>query len=192
MSTFNPNTTAIVVVDMQNDFVHEDGALYAPNSGAAIDPVADLVVDARGAGAEVIYTRDVHPEDQFEDAHYYDEFEQWGEHVVQGTWGAEIVDPLTPNDGDYIVEKRTYDAFHETGLDGYLTEQGIDNLLICGTLANVCVLHTASSAGLRDYRPVLVEDAVGYIEEDHKNYALRHADWLFGEVAQREDIEWSG
>ena len=64
----------------------------------------------------------------------------------------------------------------------------IDDLVICGTLANVCVLHTAGSAGLRDFRPVLIDDAIGYIEEDHHEYALDHADWLFGEVRERTDI----
>ena len=49
-------------------------------------------------------------------------------------------------------------------------------------------LHTAGSAGLRDYRPVLLEDAVGCIEESHREYALEHADWLFGEVRFREDV----
>ena len=50
------------------------------------------------------------------------------------------------------------------------------------------MLHTAGSAGLRDYRPILVEDAIGAIEEDHREYALEHADWLFGEVSTREDV----
>jgi len=90
-----------------------------------------------------------------------------------------------------VVEKHTYDAFHETQLDGWLTAHGVDDLLVCGTLANVCVLHTASSAGLRDYRPVLVEDAVGFIEPDHREYALDHAEWLFGELAARDDIEFA-
>jgi len=86
------------------------------------------------------------------------------------------------------VVKHTYDAFHGTQLDGWLTAHGVDDLVICGTLANVCVLHTAGSAGLRDYRPVLVEDAIGAIEPDHHEYALEHADWLFGEVVAGEEI----
>jgi nicotinamidase-related amidase len=53
------------------------------------------------------------------------------------------------------------------------------------------VLHTAGSAGLRDYRPVLVEDCVGYIEDDHREYALEHADWLFGEVVGSDAVEFA-
>mgnify|MGYP006281976821 FL=1 len=187
----DPDDTAVVVVDMQNGFCHPDGSLYAPKSEAAIEPCVDLVADAREASASVVFTRDVHPPEQFEDAHYYDEFDRWGEHVLEGSWGAELVEELTPRESELVVVKHTYDAFHRTELEGYLESHGIDDLVICGTLANVCVLHTAGSAGLRDYRPVLVEDAVGAIEEDHREYALDHAGWLFGEVEPRSGIAFA-
>jgi len=188
---FDPDSTAVVVVDMQNDFCHPDGSLYAPASEAALDGVTGLVATARDAGASVVYTRDVHPPEQFEDAHYYDEFDRWGEHVVEGSWGASLHDDLDVREEDLVVDKHTYDAFYRTDLEGYLDTHGVDDLLICGTLANVCVLHTAGSAGLRDYRPVLVEDAVGYIEAEHRDYALDHADWLFGEVTTRDDVAFA-
>ena len=186
--TFDPSRTAVVVVDMQNGFCHPDGSLYAPPSEAAIDPVTTLVSRAREAGARVVYTRDIHPPEQFEDTHYYDEFERWGEHVVEGTWEAELVAELDVDDEELVVEKHTYDAFHETQLEGWLRAHGIDDLLICGTLANVCVLHTAGSAGLRDFKPVLVTDALGYLEESDRTYAVDHADWLFGETTTLDDL----
>ncbi|WP_254839536.1 cysteine hydrolase family protein [Natronomonas marina] len=190
--TFDPDRTAVVVVDMQNGFCHPDGSLYAPNSEAAIEPCAEAVAAAREAGAAVVFTRDVHPPEQFDDNHYYDEFDRWGEHVLEGSWDAELVEELDPREDELVVEKHTYDAFYRTELDGYLDAHGIDDLLICGTLANVCVLHTAGSAGLRDYRPVLLEDAVGCIEESHREYALEHADWLFGEVRPLADVAFAG
>jgi len=189
--TFDPESTAVVVVDMQNGFCHPDGSLYAPGSEEAIEPCADLVETARDAGAPVVYTRDVHPPDQFDDAHYYDEFDRWGEHVLEGSWEAEIVDGLDVSEDDLVVVKHTYDAFYRTELDGWLNAHNIDTLVFGGTLANVCVLHTAGSAGLRDYRPVLVEDAIGFIEADDREYALDHAGWLFGEVSQLADIEFA-
>lgn len=185
-----PDSTALVVVDMQNGFCHPDGSLYAPGSEAAVGPVADLVDRAHDDGVRVVFTRDVHPPEQFADAYYYDEFEQWGEHVLEDSWDAELVDELDVDADDHVVQKHTYDAFHQTELDGWLSARGVDDLLFCGTLANVCVLHTAGSAGLRDYRPVMVEDAIGAIEDDHKAYALEHADWLFGEVVDSDDVEF--
>jgi nicotinamidase-related amidase len=187
----DPDSTAVVVVDMQNGFCHPDGSLYAPGSEDAIEPCAEAVDRAREAGADVIFTRDVHPPDQFEDAHYYDEFERWGEHVLEGSWEAELVDELDPADEDLVVVKHTYDAFHQTQLEGHLDAHGIDDLVICGTLANVCVLHTAGSAGLRDFRPILLDDAVGCIEEGHREYALDHADFLFGEVESLADVNFA-
>jgi nicotinamidase-related amidase len=190
-ATLDSERAAVVVVDMQNGFCKPDGSLYAPGSEAVIEPVVDLVERAREAGARVVYTRDVHPPGQFDGTHYYDEFERWGEHVVEGSWEAELVAELDVRDGDLVVEKHTYDAFHETQLDGWLSARGVDDLAVCGTLANVCVLHTAGSAGLRDYRPVLVEDAIGAIEDDHHEYALDHADWLFGEVEASADVAFA-
>ncbi|MDL5362091.1 cysteine hydrolase family protein [Halalkalicoccus sp. NIPERK01] len=187
---FDPETTALVVVDMQNGFCHPEGSLHAPASADVIEPVGETIETAREAGARIVYTRDVHPPEQFEDAHYYDEFERWGEHVVEGSWGAEIVEELAPEEEDHVVEKHTYDAFYNTELEGWLRARGIDDLLICGTLANVCVFHTAASAGLRDFRPVVIEDALGYIEEGHLEYAVEHSEWLFGEATTRGGIEF--
>ncbi|MFC7239470.1 cysteine hydrolase family protein [Saliphagus sp. GCM10025317] len=187
-----PNTTAVVVVDMQNGFCHPDGALYAPGSESVIEPIATLVERAREAGSRIVYTRDVHPPEQFDDNHYYDEFDRWGEHVLEGSWEAELVDELDVRDEDLVVEKHTYDAFHETQLDGWLSARGIKDLVICGTLANVCVLHTGGSAGLRDYRPLMVSDCIGALEDDHHEYALEHADWLFGEVVESGELSFGG
>ena len=184
------DSTAVVVVDMQNGFCHPDGALYAPGSEGVIESIAAFVERAREAGVQIVYTRDVHPPEQFENSHYYDEFERWGEHVLEGSWEAEIVDELDVREEDHVVEKHTYDAFYRTDLEGWLDVRDIRNLVICGTLANVCVLHTGGSAGLRDFRPILVEDAVGHIEESHREYALDHADWLYGDVVGREDVEF--
>ncbi len=186
----SPEQTAVIVIDMQNGFCHPDGSLYAPPSEDVIGPVTDLVDRAQAAGSSVVFTRDVHPEGQFDDAHYYDEFERWGKHVVEGSWEAELVAELDADRADLVVEKHTYDAFQRTELEGWLEAHGIRDLVFCGTLANVCVLHTAGSAGLRDFRPILVEDAVGYIEADHREYALDHADWLFGEVHDRASISF--
>lgn len=186
----DPQQTAVIVVDMQNGFCHPEGSLYAEASEEALEPVTGLVDRARAAEADIIYTRDVHPPEQFSDAHYYDEFDRWGEHVLEGTWDASLHDALDVRDDDHIVEKHTYDAFYRTNLEAYLDTHNLKDLLICGTLANVCVLHTAASAGLRDFRPIVVEDAVGYLEADHRSYAVDHADFLFGERTTQSEVRF--
>jgi len=185
------DSAAVIVGDMQNGFCHPDGSLYAPASGDAVEPVMELVEKARENDVQVIFTRDEHPPDQFDDAYHYDEFERWGEHVVEDTWDAEIVDELDIRDEEKVVVKHTYDAFYQTELGGFLDSRGIDDLVICGTLANVCVFYTATSAGIRDYRPIIVEDALGYVEEEHKEYAVEHIKWLFEEKTTLDEVEFS-
>lgn len=185
------DNTAVIVVDMQNDFAHPDGELYAPPSGRAVDPIVHLLEQAEDSNLHIVFTQDLHTDEQFEDVSYYDEYERWGKHVEEGSWGANLLKDLNPEQyADRVVQKHTYNAFYETELDGWLSAHGIENLVICGTLANVCVLHTASGAGLRDYKPVVVEDALGYLDESDKEYAVEHTDWLFGETVQRENLDF--
>lgn len=192
MTELNNENTALVVVDMQNDFAHPKGALFAPPSGEAIEPVLELVKQAGNADVPVVYTRDTHSEEQFDGNHYYDEFERWGEHVIENEWGNQIVDELeVDKNADFVVDKGTYNAFHNTDLSEWLEDNEIENVVICGTLANVCVMHTASGAALRDYRPVVVEDALGFIEESDKEYAVEHIEWLFGETTTMDDLKFN-
>jgi len=178
---YNPKSTALIVVDMQNDFCHPDGALYAEGSEEAIDGVNNVIEQARANNFDLItFTQDTHDNNA-------DEFEQWGEHCVHDTWGQEIHEDVDWQ-GERTVEKNTYNAFYETDLPHLLQVNGIDTVIICGTLANVCVQETASAASLHGYDVKVVEDAVGYIEEEQREAALDHIDFLLGEVITTEDL----
>ena len=190
--TLEPDRTAVVIVDMQVDFCAPEGALYAAGSQAVLDPLVTFAARAAAAGCALVATRDVHPRAQFADAHAYDEFDRWGEHVVEGTAGAALVDAVAALPPDVVVAKHTYDAFHETQLAGWLTAHGIDTLCVCGTLANVCVLHTAAQAALRDLRVIMCADAIGAIEPAHHTMALEHAAWLFAEVTETDGVAFAG
>ncbi|MEO0150352.1 MAG: isochorismatase family cysteine hydrolase, partial [candidate division WOR-3 bacterium] len=133
--------TALIIVDMQNDFAHERGSLFVPDAPKTIKPIKSLIEKFREKNSTIIYTQDWHMEDD-------PEFKIWGVHAVAGTWGAEIVDELRPTDRDITVKKLRYDAFYGTSLDHILRVKGIKSLVITGTVANICVLHTAGSAAL--------------------------------------------
>jgi len=137
----NANETAVIVVDMQNDFVDPNGALYVEKARETIEPIKKLLKKAREKGVKIFYTQDWHEEEDIE-------FGIWGKHAVAGTWGAEIIDELKPEKGDILIKKLRYDAFFGTPLDHLLRIHGIKNVVIVGTVANICVLHTAGSAAL--------------------------------------------
>ncbi len=180
--------TAVIVVDMQKGFCKPSGSLYSERSESVIEPIQDFVSKARRAGCTIVYTRDVH-EEEFR-TRYYDEFERWGEHCVRGTDDTEIVAELEPREEEKVVEKGTYSGFYSTNMEQYLQFSGVENVIVVGVLTNVCVLHTAAEAALRDYRTIVLEDCTEALEDSHKRYALNHVDWLFGEVKSSEEIEF--
>ena len=153
--TVDPDRTALLIVDMQNDFVRDDGALQVPDAAATIPAIRALIELARRHDIRVCYTQDSH----------YDgdrEFAIWGEHVVVGTPGWKIVDELAPDGdaGDLVFRKDRYDGFFHTSLDPTLKSLDIDTLIICGTVANICVQYTAASAAIRWYDVIVPVDAV--------------------------------
>ena len=102
--------TALVVVDLQNDFAHPDGSLYVAGGEEVVPVVADLVRRALAAGATVVYTQDWHPPDT---PHFADRGGRWPAHCVRGTWGAELHPALEVPEGTAIIRKGT------NGEDGY-------------------------------------------------------------------------
>ncbi|QAA77220.1 MAG: Nicotinamidase [Candidatus Bipolaricaulis sibiricus] len=164
--------TALLVVDMQNDFVDPRGALPVPAAAGTVGPIAALLARAREAGVPVLYTQDWHlPDDP--------EFRIWPPHCVAGTWGAEVVDALAPRPGETRIRKTTYDPFFRTPLEPVLDELGVEEVVIVGTVANICVLHAAASAALRGIRPVVPRDGVSALTEFDLHLAFHQVASLY-------------
>jgi nicotinamidase-related amidase len=178
--------TAVVVVDMQNDFVTAGGALVVPDAAATVPVIQGLLAHARQAGARVFFTQDTHaPGDP--------EFPIWGEHVLEGTWGWAIIDALRPGAGERTIRKLRYDGFFGTSLDHELRLAGVEAVVVCGTVANICVLHTAGSAALRGYRVVLPVDAVSALTPFDLQAALRQVHFLYrGTLVRAGDLTFTG
>ncbi len=153
----DPARTALVVVDMQNDFVREGGGLLVPDAEATIPAIRALLELARAHGMRVVYSQDTHRDGD-------PEWRIWPEHAREGSWGWEIVDELAPARDDVVLRKLRYDAFYGTPLDHLLRLWGVDTLVICGTVANICVHYTAASAALRWYDVVIPRDAISALD----------------------------
>lgn len=145
-------TKVLLVIDMLNDFV--TGPLGNDRSRAIVPKVADLVDKAHKAGIPVIHCTDCHIKDTDK------ELALWGEHAMEGTSGAEIIPQLNGGKGDYVVPKRRYSGFFQTGLDLLLRELGADTVILCGLYTNMCVRHTAADAYMLGYNIILAGEAV--------------------------------
>jgi nicotinamidase-related amidase len=179
--------TAVVVVDMQNDFVSEGGSLVVPAAKETLPAIGQLLASARTAGARVTYTQDTHLEGD-------PEWQIWPEHCRKGSWGWQIVDVLAPHADDLVFQKSRYDGFYESGLDHYLTRVwGVRHLVLVGTIASICVLHTAASAGLRWFHVVAPAEGMSALTAFDQAIALRQISWLYtGDVVKSvEAIEFA-
>ena len=179
------STAALVVVDMQNDFVTTGGALVGPDAAGTVPVIKRLLDRARAAGVRVFFTQDTHgPGDP--------EFLIWGEHVLEGAWGWQIVDALRPAPGDRVIRKLRYDGFFGTSLDHELRLAGIGTVVVCGTVANICVLHTAGSAALRGYKVILPIDAISALTPFDLQTAIRQTSFLYrGTITTSEALAFS-
>jgi len=178
-----PVRAALLVIDMLNDFVKEGGALRVERAERIIPKLRELLNWARERGLPVIYACDAHLKDV--DA----ELALWGDHAIKGTWGAQVVEELRPQEGDYVVKKRRYSAFFATDLDLLLRELGVDTLILTGIVTNVCVQHTAADAYFRGYKLIIVSDCCEALTAEEHQAALEYMKRVYGaEVKTAEQL----
>ena len=168
-----PGRTALLVIDMQNDFVRQGGSLVVPDAERTIAPIAALLELAHAHGMRVLYSQDTHREGD-------PEWRIWPEHCREESWGWEIVQELAPAADETVLRKVRFDAFYGTPLEHLLRVWGTDTVVICGTLANSCVHYTAASAALRWYDIVIPRDAVSAFEPFDVESSLRQTAFVFG------------
>lgn len=163
---------SILVIDMLKDFVY--GSLKCERAQHIVGNIKEIVESARSLGIPIVYVNDSHLRAVDH------EFRLWGEHAVKNSEGASVIDELKPTEKDFIIEKRRYSGFFETGLDLLLRELHVDTLVLTGIHTHVCVLHTAADAFFRGYNVVVIKDAVqAFTEEDH-NWGLKYMEKIYG------------
>jgi nicotinamidase-related amidase len=180
----DPRWAALVVVDMQNDFVSPKGRLCVSEARRTIPNILKLIYEARKAKCPIFFTQDWHrPDDP--------EFSLWPLHAVAETPGARVVPQLKPLPVDFFIRKKTYDAFFGTEFDLILRQKRIRNLVITGTVANICVLHTAGSACLHGYGVVVPQDAVSSLTPFDQAAALRQISFVYqGKITRSSGIKF--
>ena len=152
--------TAILVVDMLNDFV--TGALKCDRGLAIVPQTAKLLKSARENGVAVIFCNDAHIKG------IDHELKLWGDHAIAGTKGAEVIPELELSETDYVVPKRRYSGFFHTDLDLLLKELGVDTVIMTGLHTHMCVRHTSADAYCLGYNVVVASDATdSFTEEDY-------------------------
>ncbi|MEU1755149.1 cysteine hydrolase [Micromonospora matsumotoense] len=182
--SFDLASTALLVIDMQRDFLEPGGFGESLGNDVSqlrrtIAPLAALLDDARAAGLTVVHTREGHLPDLSDcppaklhrgaPSRRIGDPGPNGRILVRGEHGHDIIDELTPLPGEPVVDKPGKGAFHATDLDALLHARGIRSLLVTGVTTEVCVHTTVREANDRGYECLVLADCVGsYFPEFHR------------------------
>src|SRR3954465_9465796 len=178
----DPKTTALVLIEFQNDFTSDGGVLHdavsaVMDSTGMLTKTKDVVEAARGAGVTVMHAPISFAEGYHEiSSHPYGILKGVvdGKAFVKGTWGAAIVDDLAPEAGDIVIEgKRGLDTFASTNLDFILRSKGITTIALGGFLTNCCVESTMRTGYENGYQVITLQDCVAATSIEEHDAALR-------------------
>ncbi len=172
-----PEQIALILIDIQKDFWDPMSGDHALKSFP--ENVEKLLSISRERGYNIVHVRSAFQPDRSDWMLFYRPEGRGQIPSIDGTEGIEFTEYAEPLKGEKIVEKKTFDAFINTDLDGHLKSHGIKTVLISGLETSVCVLFTANTAYARKYLPLVVSDACGDSKERHENAIKMYSDLSF-------------
>ncbi len=180
--------SALVVIDLANDFVYPGGVIadaggpaYQSLAQAIIPKLERLIAAARASGVTVVYATDAHtPADT--------ELRKWPPHAMKGTRLAEIVPQLAPQPGDLVIEKTTYTPFASSDIEAQLKAQGIERLYITGLHTDCCARHTSGDAFQKGFDLVWITDALAAFTDEAHRAGLEYFKAWYASDAERQLI----
>jgi len=195
-----PQWAALLVVDVQNDFVSSKGSAAQRGEDvsaaqAMVPTLIRLIAEARRVALPVIYVKTIHGEWTDTPSWIYRKSQQSALNTCrEGSWGAEFYDRISPLPSERVVIKHRYSAFINTDLNTVLKAKGVESVLVTGVATNVCVETTARDAYMYDYYVTMVGDCAAAYDPKLHETTLENMRRHFGLVASSEEIiaTWQG
>ncbi len=189
--TLDPKHAAVVVVDVENEFMRPSGRRYmGPYAERILAPLAELLGRARAAGVPVVYVHSVREPDNPEFTVF-----KVDEHLIRGSWGAEYCDEIAPRPGEPVVDKECHDCFNRTQLEATLARLGIHpcehTVIVTGVAIGLCVSHAVLGFSVRDYWVAVPMDCVAAMTEEAELIAYQpflHPAWAYNIALTRSDL----
>lgn len=194
-----PENTALIIIDVQNDYVHKDGHA-GKMAGKKIEktrkilrPLRRLIDVCKRRGITVVWVRSVRTEDNCERYRHKilpPRFKDpdWLGGPRKNSWGAEIADEIKPTEEDAVFEKTRNSAFFKTDLEDFLKGKKIDLLLFAGVATNVCVESSLRDAYFCDFDVVLVDDCCAAADTAFHQGTIRTVNHTYGAVASSRQV----
>jgi nicotinamidase-related amidase len=157
--------SALVVVDMLNRYEHDDAEPLRDAVRAVIEPMAELIAQAKEAGALLIYVNDNHGD-------WVSGREALTEWARDGA-DPSLIEPIAPDEDVPLLVKARHSIFYETQLEYMLREYDVEHVVLVGQVTEQCILYSALDAYLRHFRVTIPRDAVAHIDPDLAEAALK-------------------
>jgi ureidoacrylate peracid hydrolase len=195
----------VIIIDMQNAFVSKGGmfdlwSYDISNSLRIIKPIKKIIAAARERRVKVIYVahrlspdlRDIYPSSPFYHKNvlvsYREQPQIRDKLIIRGTWGAEIVNELKPQEDDIVVEKQRYSAFVGTNLDMILNTYDTKYIAFTGVATNICVESSLRDSSHLEYFPILISDAAASVSEPVQVMSINNVKECFGWVTTTDNF----
>lgn len=178
--TLNPARTAVVVIDMINEFCKPGGKMVLPGYENLIPAQTALIARARRLDVPVVFVIDSHRKNMRCDR----EWVKRTPHGIENTWATQVIDDLAPHPDDIRVIKHRYSAFFQTDLDLVMKDMRIDQLVVFGVVTNICVRSTVHDAFFLGYDVVVPADACAATGPREQESSLYDIATHFGAVSR--------
>jgi nicotinamidase-related amidase len=185
--------TALIVVDMQNIWVHPRGSRYLPMSEDIVPKIQELLQFCRARQVPVIYLHTTKRKDLADVGIFadikpqtHDADDEWSN--FEGSPGAELYEPVKPGAGDILVKKFRYSGFYGTQLENLLRALGRDTIAITGVATNVCCDSTARDGAMRDFKVLFLSDCNASFSQEEQAATLNNFDKHFGVVTDSQAL----
>ena len=194
--TFETEKTALVVVDMQNYFMHESQQAGCPVGQTIVGNVNRIADTVRRTGGIVIWIQNLAPADTHEtwktahERYLPEKADLRVASMTRGEWPFELWADLDVQDGDFRVVKRRYSAFIQgsSDIELILKDNNIENILVCGVATNVCCESTARDAMMLNYRALMVSDGCATSSDEEHANSLVAFYTHFGDVQNTDEL----
>lgn len=179
--------TALLVVDMQNDFIRfKNSPVYVPPAKKIIPKIAKLLTACRKNKIPIVCAITSHKKDRSDWALLDKKYHR--AYCIENTPGAKIIPEINPQKIEYIVRKRRYSAFYKTNLEKLLKRLKIKKLIVCGVTTSCCVSSTVRDAYFRDYEVMVASDAVSATHRDLHRASLKYFRENIGLVLKTDEV----
>ena len=183
-TVFAPERTAVLVVDMLNEFLKPGGKMVLPGYEALVGPQRQVIEAARASSVPVVWVIDCHRAGMRCDH----EFLKRTPHCEEGTWGAQVIDELALLPDDIRVYKRRYSGFFNTDLDLTLKDMEVDQLVVFGVVTNICVRSTVHDAFFLGYEVAVPADCCAATGAREQASTLYDIATHFGTVTDAAEV----